>query len=453
MEQLKSVCRISALVLVAIVCATIADIKPPFWTGAHSSHQWKQVKNWEDKGQGAPTSGNVLIDADDVCDPADDGSCSEGVCDGGYRDGKPCDLSDDCECLAASADYEAQYNYNWTPGHTFGTINVVANSTSSMTLRKGNPMGHGNKAMDISTLMLRGESSTRRAILDVDQPNMTADTLAAKYYVDIDVASGKTLTVDSEFLLEFGISDTFVELKGSGTLDVSEGSTLVGTSYNPFGDYTITLKVSSGTLWPGDLEVFGRTSARLAKFWWHGGTVEDPRSAKMMGYSTIDASDVVDGDINVNGALTVVGTGNIPAVATIEMYDIETLFEANSIAIQAGAGASAKLTISTGTLKCTPGDVELTGDAAQGYDAVLEISDSDADVDFQQVTLNNDSVLDVNSSLDLHPDHAGKLTIADSSADINIATGFTLEVDKLTVQGGVVADSESFGTGSKVRTN
>lgn len=440
------VCGVAGAIVVAIP-------EPVIWHSGFND-RWSQVLNWGNAGGGAPTSGDVDLKADNVCDPlATDPPCEVvesplGIktCQGGPYDGLSCSTSSDCDCDGGS--YIPIWDFtSVTPAYSLGQINVVANASHAMTLQKGSAT-LGNRQMNISDLNLDGDSSaSNQAILDVQENNINVDDLLALGQTKISVASGKTAAVDT--LLRVGASDetgSTCELTGAGTIDVSAGGSRV-KAFSTTSDDTTTIKVNmSGVYKVGDLEVTGQNSAtRLGLFDWDAGTVNTIDSVTMQGYSKIDVD--ASSDLTVNGNL-IVNTGTTVTDATIEMPSGKT-FQANSINITGGdaSGESAKLTIASGILKSL-GGVSLDGGTAANTGATLKIPVGAGVPSFVNLTMYDDSILDADQDVAF----TNFCTIGDSSATIDVAAERTVTCDVVVVEGGVSV-SPTLGTGAVIQSS
>ena len=461
---------ISTIVLAGLTSVTTAEVGNPAWTGgaktcSFGNQDWSDVDNWEDAGGISPNSGAVDLQGVVVCDPCDQGQCNpprggclpppdpcQYYCDGGFREGLPCDDQGDCpSCGGGSwtAIYDCMVFDDPCLGDDeepdlFTTIRVESDDDHTMTLRKT-----GNRVMQASNaLWLKGYSSNA-AILDIQQTGAKPSDLIACGQVEIMLATSKTLEVTDQFLVGACTLQTVAKVTGAGTLNVYEFGDKTTVTHS--GSNTSTLELYTGLRSLGTLQVSGGDGAgQLAKFYHVTGTVDHVEHVRMRGHSTIQVDPTTE-DYFIDDDLTV-DTGNDPTVANISMGAAARRFQADNIIITSGASDNATLTMNAGILACPNGTLTITGGATTT--AKLDILFAAGTPDLANITLNARGALILNHDVNIN-DHDGQLKLeADSvsGSELKIATdNMELTVDRLTVKGGVKYDPD-LASGAKILT-
>ncbi len=428
---------------------TLADTNPDADWHSGYDNSWGQVLNWEHTGGGAPTQGYARLNANNVCDPQGTYSCTAEwpnpkVCSGGPYNGESCDTDEDCDCDGGY--YTAIWDWSGGSRYSFDQIEVEGWSDSSMEWQKGNSAtGVGTKQIYVTDLEVRGYSSTRKAILDVQENNdgsdidIQADDLLTSSYVDIILADDTDLKVDTDFVVECAGADTVTDLDGGGTLDASAGRTYIHVNGSCSATLTVDVE-SDGDFDVGDLEMVGGCSstAYKATFDWDAGMVDTFDSATLKGLTEIDvdAMSGLEGNIDVNGTVLVgsLATSACDTVATIAMPSSSYRFGGNNITIQAGTN-DVELSMSSGDLTCS-GTVTLDGDTANGTDAKLSIPLSGVTTSLTHMTINSRGIPNLSDDVSI----SGTLTFAEDYVEnhvVTIAQNHFLVADKIVVQADV----------------
>ncbi len=232
------------------------------------------------------------------------------------------------------------------------TNGVTLNGTSQANVEPSLTVSStGDNAVTCGSLDLNGGGSTsQEAVLDIDKSvtvGNSGTTMAG--YVNIDVAGSQTLDLDdiavdgSSTVLTLVTSGTCqgdtvtidaatpnasraLTKAGAGTLTVTTSTTLTG-DYDS-GNYPATFTLSAGTFDPAVLYLYGgNTSDRKSIFDYDAGTLTNPDSMTMQGYSSVDA----EASMTLAGQLTV-DAGSYATSANIDMASTTT-FTAPSIAV------------------------------------------------------------------------------------------------------------------------
>jgi len=329
--------------IIAVVCTLAASVAPAAgaifaWDGGGSSgnYSWQTAANWRnDTAPGCSSSGtdNIVINAGNLVTPFNQ------IADWDLTSGNAC---------------------------AYGTVDVQSNGSYAMTLRKS-----GTGTFSGGAMSLLGHSASFEAHLDVDE-SMTADSLKAQGYADIDVASAKTLDINGSFSVDAisGLStceklaaggmtpDTLYVLGGNSagehaTFVISDGNVTASAASTPFtsieaadsvdADATLQFNGTGDTLGVGTLYIRGGnpSTGGLSLFDFNAGTLTNPDGITLSGLSKIDA----EHDITVNGELsvTVNGGDGFATEATIDPLDSGAVLSVEKIVI--GGGQACKLTI------------------------------------------------------------------------------------------------------------
>lgn len=398
--------------------AVFADTEKA-WSGegllcASGNANWSNGNNWS--GGTAPTANAVVIGAAAFCgDTCDFCNCAFGTCFGGPRDGLSCGTTEDCDCCTG-ASLVAIYDYTEgaNPDHTFSSVSVEASASYDMTLQKS----ADNPFYATTEIRLVGDA-THKAILDVDDAALRPTDLTACKTAEIDVLTGKTLSVLDELIAGCSTADTTLTVKGGGNVDVSSSGNY--TRVNAFGTTrSSTLKLDgSVTLQPRNLEIFGGSSASYYATFWHYGTSASIGGGtltglKMRAYSKLD----VDRNVSytVENAIDV-DTSGVTTDAHVYMYSNSTSIAADNLNVTAGASHAATLTMETGILDVNPGTVTIGADGASQV-AKLKIASGAADPVLDDVVIKERGVFELRDSLILD----GILTIGEGADNADVVT-------------------------------
>lgn len=431
---------------VAGLCGISRGGPPPDhrWVGADGNCSWEEDDNWEDRDD-PENDPWVMLDADDVCDSGDNGTCDDVttfLCEDGLFDGLSCSVDADCECTSSPhSDFLVCLVKDSGGTVPYDRITVNATSAGSMTLRK-----NGNEGVTVDDLELFGEQAGYDAILDIDDAGMTAGVVWLCGDTEVDIASGETLTATVGMQVGCILKDidTVSVFSGAGTFYTASGLILIDAGHGSFPsnwEADATLDVNAGTIDIDDLWIYGyKNGARLAeaKLDFDGDTFADLDTLKMQGLATLESAQ----HITVTGTFTV-NTGDSDTEATIAMGPSKLLTLTGATTIQAASGEECKVTLSTGKLVLN-NDLTITGYSASDF-AELEVG-LFATLDPKAIDLNAHSMLDLDSNVTAR----GKLTIKSSDADIEVASGKKLTLPTLEIDGGgsAVVAAPTFGGGT-----
>ncbi len=207
---------------------------------------------------------------------------------------------------------------------TFGLL-TIGNNTSAVTLQVDNADIWFDDAHIMGNTSITGDydvyiSST---YCDGNGDMSLYQIAAATISVDTDqTLSADTLTIDADT----PDASRALTKSGAGSLVVGTSTTLTGDDDS--GNYTATLTLSAGTFDPAVLYLYGgNTSDRKSIFDYDAGTLTNPDSMTMQGYSSVDA----EASMTLAGQLTV-DAGSYATSANIDMASTTT-FTAPSIAV------------------------------------------------------------------------------------------------------------------------
>ncbi len=456
---------LTTICCLALVTVTFAGTGPSGsrWTGEDQgcslgNHNWSDADNWTNCATCPPTSGDVVVDGDKVCDPCESCSCviescnpiCEGTCSGGPNDGQSCSTTLDCDCCSGGS-FVVDYDYTQSGTNTFGDVWILAASDADVTLRK-----EDDDAIFVTTgtLTLEGDG-TKKAILDVDANGLRPDTLVACGLVDI---TGGSFTLNVDSLLQAGSTycsdDTNLVIKDGVTVeryDPQQQLIAVDTTVRAANSKAATLTVQQGTLKIDDLEILGREDANKKATFLHAtsnASVQGPSKITMQGHSLLD----VDRGTNYSVSRLTVSTNGCVTDAKIEMASGTDTLTATNIDITSGSTSThhATLTPNQGDLTCT-GEVILTGDASGSKATLVIPTTTGVDVTLDDVILNAGGVLDVNITFSI----TGTLDIRGGTADLDIFSNRTLTADTIKLSGGAsgMSFTSGFLSGVEVRTD
>ncbi len=425
----------------ALADSAAAGTGPEKWTGGAQKcitgdSNWSTGGNW-DSGSSPADNDDVEISAIWVCDPCLFHQCSLNECLSGPHEGESCSEPADCACDGGS--FTAVFDYGIGTTKTFGQVEVKADSSNDMTLRKT-----GVGTFRATTGLWVTGNSTKKAILDIDAQDAEPSDLTASGTAEIDVASTKTLEVLDQFRVAAFSTDTLVTLKGSGTVDVGvAGHT---TTISSGTSKTATLKVEDILLKVGDLEIFGGTgTSELAKFYFPSGnaTVDNLKDVTMRGESEILVEDA--SDLEATNDLTV-DTDGENTEAEISLLSGWT-FLCVDVFVTAGSTESSTLTITGGTFDSS-GTVMLDG-TSSSYKATLKIEDTADEPDLTHVIIKDWGVLDIEKNATL----SGTLTIPANNDEAKVVStgGFDVTANKIVINTGVTFDPTGLDTGSVIQ--
>lgn len=223
---------------------------------------------------------------------------------------------------------------------TLTTVDVDADGTSGMELEISTS---ATQQLNVTTISFVGNTDAREAFLDFNENKMSASNTDAKSYVTFEVDTSKTFSAGA-LTVDAAAQFSRLEKVESGSLVATSTSIEAGNN----AAYDAHLKVTLGNFAPGDLVIWGHNPDSAgnplgeALLDFDAGTMTDPDSMKMRGFSRIDT----ERNITVTGAFRVeiAGVDDFKTEATLDIAS-DKFIAVDSLVVAGDASNSAKLTV------------------------------------------------------------------------------------------------------------